>query len=307
MPLEPKDILLAFKHIALSDQLNGTEKQFAAFLIDCYNRKTGRCDPSEETAAYVLRRHKRSIIRAGNRLVSLKLFLKRRHAGNNHCNHYQPNWETFRERERAYKQLRSKYAKRFEHAKLSPSECQPCHSRDDNPVTQTSSTNNIQSTSLDRPSHQRHDVGDGVGLTNQAKVVAASSPSASHDNFQLSRRDRVPVADALMLAQPSHSRRKVKPSDVENLDSPSAGIAASEARSLSLIESEPATASRVGCKHETQSTRNNASDATFLTSMARGALKVLKKGDTTGPNGPISGNVGFVGDTNAESNSAEGD
>jgi hypothetical protein len=82
MPLEPKDILLAFKHIALSDQLNGTEKQFAAFLIACSNRKTGRCDPSEETAAYVLRRHKRSIIRAGNRLVSLKLFLKRRHAGN---------------------------------------------------------------------------------------------------------------------------------------------------------------------------------------------------------------------------------
>src|SRR5258706_16093479 len=83
MPPQPNDILLAFKHIALSDQLNGTEKQFAAFLVDSYNRRTGRCDPSEETAAHILRKHKRTIIRAGNRLCSLKFLSKRRHAGNN--------------------------------------------------------------------------------------------------------------------------------------------------------------------------------------------------------------------------------
>src|SRR5467141_3564673 len=130
MPIQPNDILLAFKHISFSNQLKATEKQFAAFVIDSYNRKTGRCDPSEETAAYILRMHKRTIIRAGNRLASLKLFSKRRHAGNNHCNHYQPNWEMFREFERAYKQRRSEYARRFEHPTLSPSECQPRHSRD---------------------------------------------------------------------------------------------------------------------------------------------------------------------------------
>src|ERR1700704_6921718 len=76
MPPQPNDILLAFKHIALSDQLNGAEKQFAAFLVDSYNRRTGRCDPSEETAAHLLRKHKRTIIRAGNRLCSLKFFFE---------------------------------------------------------------------------------------------------------------------------------------------------------------------------------------------------------------------------------------
>jgi hypothetical protein len=174
MPIQPNDILLAFKHIALSDQLNGTEKQFAAFLIDSYNRKTGRCDPSEETAAYILRKHKRTIIRAGNRLASLKLFSKRRHAGNNHCNHYQPNWEMFRERESAYKERRSEYAKRFERPKLSPSECQPCHSGDDNPVTQTSSNNNIPLTSPHRPSNQQRGSGDRAGPGNERKVGPGS-------------------------------------------------------------------------------------------------------------------------------------
>src|SRR5260370_21518931 len=125
MPTQPNDILLAFKHIALSDQLNGTEKQFAAYLIDSYNRKTGRCDPSEETAAYILRKHKRTIIRAGNRLASLKLFSKRRHAGNNHCNHYQPNCEMLRERDTAYKQRRREHAKRFQRPQFSPSQPQP--------------------------------------------------------------------------------------------------------------------------------------------------------------------------------------
>jgi hypothetical protein len=182
MPIQPNDILFAFKHIALSDQLNGTEKQFAAFLIDSYNQKTGRCDPSEETAAYILRKHKRTIIRAGNRLVSLKLFSKRRHGGNNHCNHYQPNWEMFRERERAYKERRSAYSKRFERPKLSPSECQPCPSRDDNPVTQTSSNNNIPLTSPHRPSNQQRGSGDRGWLGNERKV--GLEPSFSHPGVQ---------------------------------------------------------------------------------------------------------------------------
>ena len=74
MPFQPNDILLAFKQIAISEKLNGTEKQFAAFLIDSYNRKTGQCDPSEETAAHILGRSTRTIIRAGHRLVAVKFF-----------------------------------------------------------------------------------------------------------------------------------------------------------------------------------------------------------------------------------------
>jgi len=146
MVIQPNDILLAFKHIALSDELNGTEKQFAAFLIDSYNRKTGRCDPSEETAAFLLRMSQRTIIRAGNRLAQLKLFVRRKHAGHNHCNSYQPNWQFFRDSEDRYKSRRSEHAKRFTRQKLSPSECQPCHLHTANTVIQTSPINNIQST-----------------------------------------------------------------------------------------------------------------------------------------------------------------
>ncbi|AWL93002.1 helix-turn-helix domain-containing protein [Bradyrhizobium ottawaense] len=152
-------MLLAFKHIAMSELLNGTEKQFAVFLVDSFNRKTGRCDPSEETAAHILKCSTRTIIRAGNRLVEAKLFRKRKHAGNRHCNSYEPNWEAFREFEHQYQLRRKKWAARFERPNLSPSHCQPCHSQTDtfgsstcqsrhsqpdNDVIQTSSINSIE-------------------------------------------------------------------------------------------------------------------------------------------------------------------
>lgn len=144
--LQPLDILLAFKAVALSEHLNGTEKQFAAFLIDSFNRVTGRCDPSEETAAFILGKSPRTIVRAGNRLVELKLFVRRKHAGQNHCNSYLPNWQFFRESEDRYKIRRKEHASRFARQKLSHSECQPSHLDTDNPVTQTSPKNNIQLT-----------------------------------------------------------------------------------------------------------------------------------------------------------------
>lgn len=145
MPFLPKDILLAFKHIGMSELLNGTEKQFAVFLVDSYNRKTGRCDPSEETAAHLLGRSTRTIIRAGNRLVEVKFFRKRKHAGNRHCNSYEPNWEAFRELERLYQLRRKDWARRFERTTLSPSECQPWHSQNDSQVSSTCQVGHIQS------------------------------------------------------------------------------------------------------------------------------------------------------------------
>jgi hypothetical protein len=159
MPFEPRDILLALKHIALSPLLNGTEKQFAAFTVDSFNRKTGRCDPSIETAAHVLQLHKRTIIRAGNRLASQKLFVKRKHGGHNHCNHYEPNWRMFRELEEQYRDRRKQWGQRFYLTKKSPSECQPDHPSDDEPVTQTSPKKPFQSTYLvaaaESPTEQR--------------------------------------------------------------------------------------------------------------------------------------------------------
>ncbi|MHB0789648.1 hypothetical protein [Bradyrhizobium sp. 5.13L] len=179
MPFQPNDILLAFKHIAMSELLNGTEKQFAVFLIDSFNRKTGRCDPSEETAAHILKCSTRTIIRAGNRLVEAKLFRKRKHAGNRHCNSYEPNWEAFREFEHRYKLRRKEWAARFGRPNLSPSQCQPCHShtdslgsstcqsrhgQPDNDVIQTSPTNSIE----------------GMGPTNHITSTLATDARDEH-------------------------------------------------------------------------------------------------------------------------------
>src|SRR5258707_10703047 len=106
MRVQPNDILLAFKAIALSDKLNGTEKQVAAFLVDSFNRRTGQCDPSVETQAVLSTKSRRTIFRAIDRLVRLKFFRRLRHGGKHNRNSYQPNWEYFRELEGAYKQRR---------------------------------------------------------------------------------------------------------------------------------------------------------------------------------------------------------
>jgi hypothetical protein len=211
MPFQPNDILLAFKHIAISDALNATEKQFAAFLVDSYNRRTRRCDPSEETAAHLLGKSTRSIIRAGHRLVASKLFRKRRHGGNHHCNSYEPNWEIFRELERVYKQRRKQWAGRFERPALSASVCQPCHPENDghvtpkcqsshlpcdNPVTQTSSNNhieptcpnnNIPSTLAEVIANPHLPLGSQRSLSNEERCQDASNRSRGLERINTAR------------------------------------------------------------------------------------------------------------------------
>jgi hypothetical protein len=121
MPFQKNDILLALKVIALSDKLNGTEKQVAAALVDSYNRRTGRCDPSLETLSVWLGKSRRTVIRAVDRLVKLKFLRKIRHGGNKHCNFYAPQWEFYRSIEQSYRQRRKQYANRFGVQEVSPS------------------------------------------------------------------------------------------------------------------------------------------------------------------------------------------
>ena len=55
------DTTLALKAICLTDKLTGTEKRFAVALLDHFNRKTGRCDPSYETLAKLLGVNRRTV------------------------------------------------------------------------------------------------------------------------------------------------------------------------------------------------------------------------------------------------------
>jgi hypothetical protein len=81
MRIQPNDILLAFKAIALSEKLNGTEKQVGAFLVDSFNRRTGQCDPSVDTQAVLSTKSRRTMFRAIDRLVRLRFFRRIRHGG----------------------------------------------------------------------------------------------------------------------------------------------------------------------------------------------------------------------------------
>jgi hypothetical protein len=190
MPFQKNDILLAFKAIALSDKLNGTEKQVAAALVDSYNRRTGRCDPSLETLAVWLGKSRRTVIRATDRLVKLKFFRKIRHGGNNHCNFYAPQWEFYRSVEQSYKRRRREYANRFARPEMSPSPGQPCHSSSDSVGTQTCPNNNIPLTYERCPSNRQHHQSNGEGLGNgravssSARVYAFLDPPTSKEAAQ---------------------------------------------------------------------------------------------------------------------------
>ena len=181
MPFQKNDILLALKVIALSEKLNGTEKQVAAALVDSYNRQTGRCDPSLETLSVWLGKSRRTVIRAIDRIVKLRFFRKIRHGGNNHCNSYAPQWDFYRSVERSYRQRRHEYANRFAQQEVSPSTSQSCHSSSDNVGTQTCPNNTIPLTYKPGPSNLQHSHLNREGLSKGS--VVSSSPRAQKSVF----------------------------------------------------------------------------------------------------------------------------
>ncbi|MBR0746543.1 helix-turn-helix domain-containing protein [Bradyrhizobium japonicum] len=116
------DTTLALKAIGLSDQLNKTEKRVAVALLDHYNRKTSRCDPSQQTLAALLYVDRKTVNRAIKKIVRLGYFKSLRHSGNRHCNSYQPCWHRFRTDEEKWKFDRRRHAARFWSQEVSPSE-----------------------------------------------------------------------------------------------------------------------------------------------------------------------------------------
>src|SRR5690242_4740758 len=81
--------LIAFKVLALADDMSAVERQVGATLIDSFNRKTGQCDPSLDRVAILLGVHRRSVIRATSKLEARGLIRKIRHGGNSNRNKYE--------------------------------------------------------------------------------------------------------------------------------------------------------------------------------------------------------------------------
>ncbi|MBR1271597.1 helix-turn-helix domain-containing protein [Bradyrhizobium sp. AUGA SZCCT0222] len=99
----PSDSLIAFKVICLSDDLSPTSRRVAAALIEHFNRRTGRCDPSLARLAALLGVDRRTIIRAVRDLVKKGYVVRTRHGGYNHRNSYSPCWTFFRKKQNLWR------------------------------------------------------------------------------------------------------------------------------------------------------------------------------------------------------------
>jgi hypothetical protein len=118
------DVILAFKAIALTDELSGMEKRVAAAIVDSFNYRTTQCDPSLNRVAHLLRTSRRTVIRAVIHLEHLRFMRKHRHGGHSHRNSYEPNWIRYREIEGAWAAH-----KKTKHWKSSVMEMSPCQSQ----------------------------------------------------------------------------------------------------------------------------------------------------------------------------------
>ena len=82
---------------ALAD-LTGNERRVAFAILQHYNKRDGRCDPSGERLAALLDMDRTSVVKATARLCKVfGLFEKVSHGGHNHCASYRPQWQRYRE------------------------------------------------------------------------------------------------------------------------------------------------------------------------------------------------------------------
>lgn len=99
MPRLPENsVLVAHKAIGLAPGFTGDTRRVATAILDHFNHKSGRCDPSNERLAGLLGVSVRMVRKATKELCegSSPLFRKRSHAGHSHCASYEPQWATFR-------------------------------------------------------------------------------------------------------------------------------------------------------------------------------------------------------------------
>lgn len=95
--ITPLDTLLAIKAISLAPSLRDSDRRVGIALIEHFNRRTGRCDPSHARLARLLDLTPRTVVRSVKRLEAAGLFAKVRHGGYSNRNRYLPDWDRFDE------------------------------------------------------------------------------------------------------------------------------------------------------------------------------------------------------------------
>lgn len=90
--------LFGYKALAIVSGLSATARRVGGAILDHYNRKTGRCDPSADRIARLLEIHPVSVRKATAELANYDppLISKSSHAGRSNCAKYTPNFEAFR-------------------------------------------------------------------------------------------------------------------------------------------------------------------------------------------------------------------
>lgn len=94
--LQRQDILFAHLALNIAQGLSGTTRQVGAAIVDHFNKKTGRCDPSLERIATLLGLSKTTVHEATAALDREALIKKESHGGRHHSASYIPNWDKFR-------------------------------------------------------------------------------------------------------------------------------------------------------------------------------------------------------------------
>jgi predicted transcriptional regulator len=140
MPLRPLETLLAFKALNLMDGLTESDRRVAAVLIEHFNRRTGRCDPSIGRIAKLLSIHRRTVMRSIKHLESAGIIRTHRHGGHSNSNQYAPDWARF---EAIVKDWQERFSGRTTATELSLSRGRECHLDGDRAVTQTYPSKNL--------------------------------------------------------------------------------------------------------------------------------------------------------------------
>ena len=193
MRTRPLDTLLGFKALSLVGGLNENDRCVGATLLEHFNRKTGRCDPSLGRIARLLGIDKRTVIRSVRHLEDAGLLRKHRHGGNLNRNQYEPIWLKLSE-------LEADWNARFKGFSTpsgwSPTRGQACHLDGDPAVTQTYPTKNLPNVTCSRshPSSSKASIVPSPrppqATPQTPSSIAARSAAERRWNEQLLRRFR---------------------------------------------------------------------------------------------------------------------
>ncbi|MEM6383440.1 MAG: helix-turn-helix domain-containing protein [Pseudomonadota bacterium] len=133
--------LAAHMMLGLHPELSAADKRVGIAIIEHFNRKDGRCNPSIARLSKLLDLPDKTVRRATAKLHSLKLILKVSHGGRSGTARYIPQWDVFASLKADWEAKFSSKPARTDRTKLTGTTGQECPKQPDKNVRQTQRTN----------------------------------------------------------------------------------------------------------------------------------------------------------------------